>query len=211
MNVILPRTVGQQLYAKSLRSSLKPIIVATGPPGTGKSILACQAGAEQLYSKQVERLIITRPTVCVDEDLGYLPGTLEDKMNPYMLPIIDILTATFSKSKVKQMMTNGTIEIAPLAYMRGRTFENCFIIGDEMQNSTMNQMKMLLTRLGGDSRMVITGDVNQCDIKGVSGLADVVHKINMRRDDLEYLEHVCLDDFDIQRHAAVAEVLTMYD
>lgn len=211
MNVVIPASIGQKLYAKALRSSLKPIVVATGPPGTGKSLLACQVGAEKLYCKQIERLIITRPAVCTDEDLGYLPGTLEDKMDPYVRPIMDILNDTLSKSKVRQMTNNGTIEIAPLAYMRGRTFERSYIIGDEMQNSTVNQMKMLLTRLGNDSKMVVTGDINQCDLDTNSGLSDVIHKICRSPDELKYIEHIIMDESDIQRHEAVSEVLKLYD
>ena len=212
MNLLKATSARQNVYLTALRSNIKPIIIATGPPGTGKSLLACQVGAEKLHSKQVERMVITRPAVCTDEDLGYLPGKLEEKMDPYMRPIMDILDMYFTKSRVKQFMAHGTIEIAPLAYMRGRTFTNSYILGDEMQNSTDNQMKMMLTRLGEDSKMVITGDIDQCDldIDRPNGLMSITGKIREIAD-LEYITHVILEDDDIQRHDAVKEVLKLYD
>lgn len=210
--MIKAATSRQAIYLNALRSKLKPIVIATGPAGTGKSLLACQVGAEQLHAKQIDRLVITRPAVCADEDLGYLPGKLEEKMDPYMRPIMDILDGYFTKSRVRQFMAQGTIEIAPLAYMRGRTFTKSYILGDEMQNSTVNQMKMILTRLGEDSKMVITGDIDQCDlnIDGPNGLLDVTGKV---RDigELDHITHVTLKDEDIQRHEAVTEVLRLYD
>jgi phosphate starvation-inducible PhoH-like protein len=211
MHTFTAATVGQAVYLKSLRSSSKPIVVATGPPGTGKSLLACQVGAEKLHAGHVHRLIITRPAVCADEDLGYLPGSLEDKMDPFMRPIMDILSGYFTKSRVKMLMAHGDIEIAPLAYMRGRTFACSYIIGDEMQNSTSNQMKMLLTRLGEDSKLVVTGDVDQCDLRlhEPNGLLDITSRM-VAAGDLKFIDHVVLTQEDIQRHRAVSEVLQLY-
>lgn len=210
--MIQAATARQATYLNALRSKLKPIVIATGPAGTGKSLLACQVGAEQLHSKKIDRLVITRPAVCADEDLGYLPGKLEEKMDPYMRPIMDILDGYFTKSRIRQFMAQGAIEIAPLAYMRGRTFTKSYILGDEMQNSTVNQMKMILTRLGEDSKMVITGDVDQCDldIDGPNGLLDVTGKLR-DASELDHIIHVTLKDEDIQRHEAVTEVLKLYD
>lgn len=209
MNIIKAATARQSLYLNALRSNLKPIVIATGPAGSGKSLLACQVGAEKLYAKHIDRLIITRPAVCADEDLGYLPGKLEEKMDPFMRPIMDILDTYFTKSRVRQFMAQGCIEIAPLAYMRGRTFTNSYILGDEMQNTTTNQMKMFLTRLGEGSKMVVTGDVDQCDldIDAPNGLLDITGRL----DDPDHITHIKLCDEDIQRHAAVSEVLRLYD
>ena len=208
----VPRTLMQGRYMKALRSNLKSIVIATGPAGSGKTLLACQVAAEQLQSKNVKKVIITRPVVTVDEELGYLPGRLEEKMDPYMRPVMDIFDNYFTRSRVKQLMSNGTLEIAPLAYMRGRTFENAFIIGDETQNTTKNQMKMFLTRIGEDSKMIITGDIHQCDLPDPlsNGLLDIVNRMNGSADILKYIEHVELSVEDIQRHPAVGEILDIY-
>tara|TARA_B110000285_G_scaffold48305_1_gene54636 strand:+ start:1472 stop:2137 length:666 start_codon:yes stop_codon:yes gene_type:complete len=208
----IPRTLMQGTYLKALRNTIKPIIVATGPAGTGKTLLACQVAAERLHSNQIDRVLITRPTVTVDEDLGYLPGGLEEKMNPYMRPIMDIMGDYFTRTRIQQMMKAGVLEIAPLAYMRGRTFDKAFIIGDEMQNTTVSQMKMILTRLGEDSKMAITGDMRQTDLPSgtPSGLLDLVTSMNSVQD-LKYIDHIVLGDEDIQRHDAVREVLGLYD
>ena len=207
----IPRTIAQNMYLKALRNNVRPIVVATGPAGCGKTLMACNVAAERRHSKQVERVVITRPTVTVDEDLGYLPGKLEEKMDPYMRPIMDIMDNYFTRSRIQQMMKSGVLEIAPLAFMRGRTFDKCFIIGDEMQNTTQSQMKMILTRLGEGSKMVVTGDPDQTDLPldTTSGLLDLVTSIRSS-DELNYIEHIVLGDEDIQRHEAVKEVLELY-
>lgn len=208
----VPRTIAQNSYLKALRNSIKPIVVATGPAGSGKTLMACHAAAERLHAKQVDRVVITRPTVNVDEDLGFLPGGLEEKMDPYMRPIMDIMGDYFTRSRIQQMMKSGVLEIAPLAFMRGRTFDKCFIIGDEMQNTTQSQMKMILTRLGEDSKMAITGDMSQTDLPSetTSGLLDLVTSMKSA-DELSYIDHIVLGEGDIQRHEAVKEVLALYD
>lgn len=209
MKAAIPRTPGQIQYLKTLRNYLKPIIVASGPAGSGKTLFACQEGVERLSRKQVDRLIITRPTVTVDEDLGFLPGSVESKMDPWTRPMFDILDGYFSKSRIRNMVADKVIEVSPLAYMRGRTFDNCFVIADEMQNSTPNQMKTILTRLGEESKIVITGDVEQCDLPdGLGGLQDLLFRLDDRT--LEYIEHIILENDDIQRHPAVKEVLDIY-
>ena len=210
MNLLVPKTPGQLKYVEALRNYQKPIVVATGPAGSGKTLFACQEAVERLGRRQVDRVILTRPLVAADEELGYLPGTLERKMDPWTRPMFDILGNYFSQSRIKQLVKDKVIEIAPLAYMRGRTFDDCFVVADEMQNTTPNQMKMLLTRIGEGSKMVVTGDAEQCDLRdGIGGLSDLFPR--MEDGVLEYIEHVILEADDIQRHPAVKEVLGLYE
>jgi phosphate starvation-inducible PhoH-like protein len=210
MNLLVPKTPGQLRYVEALRNYQKPIVVATGPAGSGKTLFACQEAVERLGRRQVDRVILTRPLVAADEELGYLPGTLERKMDPWTRPMFDILGNYFSNSRIKQLVKDKVIEIAPLAYMRGRTFDDCFVVADEMQNTTPNQMKMLLTRIGEGSKMVVTGDLEQCDLRdGIGGLSDLFPR--MEDGVLEYIEHVILEADDIQRHPAVKEVLGLYE
>lgn len=207
MVLLTPRGPVQTRYLKTLHSNLKPLVIATGPAGSGKTLFACQAAAESLTKGRFKKLILTRPIVSVDEELGFLPGNIDEKMDPWTRPMFDILENYYSKNQIAYMVKSKTIEISPLAYMRGRTFENSFVIGDEMQNATQNQMKMMLTRLGENSKMVITGDADQCDVPD-SGLVDLIHRMSDR--ELEYLDHIMLTDDDIQRHPAVREILGMY-
>jgi phosphate starvation-inducible PhoH-like protein len=177
----------------------KPVIVSTGPAGCGKTLFACQAAVQKLQTGQIQKIIVTRPAVSADEELGFLPGKLEKKMEPWIRPMMEI----FEKERVQKM-----VEIVPLAYMRGRTFKGSFIIADEMQNSTPNQMKMVLTRIGDDSKLVVTGDLAQSDLTTTSnGLNDFIYRL---RPDLEYIEYVKMTGEDIQRHPAVTEVLSLY-
>ena len=197
--MMLPRTPGQILYVSKLLGK-KPIIVASGPAGCGKTLFACQAAIQHFMLNKVERIIITRPAVSADEELGFLPGKLEKKMEPWVKPMFEI----FEKERLQKY-----VEIVPLAYMRGRTFKKSFIIADEMQNSTPNQMKMTLTRLGDFSKMVVTGDLDQSDIPyKTNGLLDLFGKVSDK--DLEYIDHIVFSDEDIQRHPAVKEVLSIY-
>jgi phosphate starvation-inducible PhoH-like protein len=201
--MVSPRSLAQRRYLDLLQSSV-PIVIGTGPAGTGKTLLACHAGAKALIKGQVARLILTRPAVSVDEQHGFLPGTLEKKMEPWTRPMFDCLHKYISPKDVKNY-----VEICPLAYMRGRTFENAWIIGDEMQNSTPAQMKMLLTRLGDGSKMVVTGDVQQHD-RGFeeNGLSDLTRRVFTVSD---YIHHVEFTDEDVVRHPAIREILSMYD
>ena len=197
---IIARTPLQALYVKKLLDARKSIVVASGPAGCGKTLFACKAAAHALITSRVETIIITRPTVSVDEELGFLPGKLEKKMEPWVKPMFEI----FEKERVHKQ-----VEIVPLAYMRGRTFKNSFIIADEMQNSTQNQMKMVLTRLGEGSKMVVTGDLDQSDIRFAgNGLKDLFERIGVK--EFEYLDRIMFSNEDIQRHPAVSEVLNMY-
>ena len=145
--MLSPRNLTQKRYIDLLYSTI-PIVIGTGPAGTGKTLLACHAGSKALISGRVQKLILTRPAVSVDEQHGFLPGTVEKKMDPWTRPMFDVLNKYMSAKKVNEYVYDHKIEICPLAYMRGRTFDNAWIIGDEMQNSTPSQMKMLLTRIG---------------------------------------------------------------
>jgi phosphate starvation-inducible PhoH-like protein len=163
-------------------------------------MLACEAAVHRIRLGQVQRIIVTRPAVSADEELGFLPGKLEKKMEPWIRPMMEI----FEKERVQK-----SVEIVPLAYMRGRTFKDSFIIADEMQNSTANQMKMVLTRLGDESKLVVTGDLNQSDLPTNSnGLTDFIYRIGGR--ELEYIDYVKMTGEDIQRHPAIKEVLGLY-
>jgi len=165
-------------------------------------------GIRLLQEGIVDKIIVTRPAVSVDEDLGFLPGTLNEKMAPWTRPIFDVLGEYYQQKDIESMLYEGTIEISPLAYMRGRTFKDSYVIADEMQNATQNQMKMLLTRLGENSKMVVTGDLNQADRLKDNGLIDFIEKVKGCK--YEHINVVQFDHKDIERHKAVAEVLKIY-
>ena len=197
-----PKTPGQCEYLRVIQSP-KPIVIATGPAGSGKTMFGCQVAAEKLANKECKRLILTRPIVAADEDMGYLPGEMERKMEPWIRPMMDVFENYLTRNQLEKHVC-----VEPLGFMRGRTFNDSFIIADEMQNSTPNQMKMLLTRLGDNSKMIVMGDLKQSDLGPKNGLADLVKRIKGL--DLEYIEHVIMDDEDILRHPAVAEILKIY-
>ncbi len=205
---LLPRNKHQETYLFKLHDDTKNIIFAIGPAGTGKTLLAVQMGIKLYQEGKVDKIIVTRPAVSVDEDIGFLPGTLNEKMAPWTRPIFDVLGDYYPQKNIEEMLYEGIIEISPLAYMRGRTFKNAYIIADEMQNATPNQMKMLLTRLGENSKMVVTGDLNQADRLKDNGLIDFVEKIKGHR--LDHIDVVYFDQHDIERHDAVREVLEVY-
>ncbi len=204
---IIPKTLGQKLY---LQSMLKhPVVFGIGPAGTGKTYLAMAAAVSALLKNEVQRLILTRPAVEAGEALGFLPGDLREKILPYLRPLYDALHDMLDPEDVARLTEKGVIEIAPLAYMRGRTLANAFIILDEAQNTTPEQMMMFLTRLGEESRMVITGDITQIDLprSKQSGLLEVRH----------ILTHVPGIDFhtfsgaDVVRHPLVAQIIAAYE
>ncbi len=205
---LLPRNKHQEEYLFKLQDDAKNIVFALGPAGTGKTLLAVQNGIKMLRDGLIEKIIVTRPAVSVDEDLGFLPGTLNEKMAPWTRPIFDVLAEYYQQKDIEGMLYDGIIEISPLAYMRGRTFKNAYIVADEMQNATQNQMKMLLTRLGENSKMVVTGDLNQADRLKDNGLIDFVGKLQGKR--LDHIDVVQFDHKDIERHEAVKEVLEVY-
>ena len=202
-------TPNQLTYLRKLQDARKCVYIVTGPAGTGKTALACRHASKLLKNRTVEKLVITKPAVSVDEEHGYLPGTLRQKMTPWLLPIMDSLEENLEKTKVESLINQGKIEIAPIAYMRGRTFKNSFIIADEMQNSTPNQMKMVMTRLGEGSNIVITGDTDQNDRNVENGLLDFVSKIRSE-EEYQYIERIILENSDIKRHPAIVEILDIY-
>jgi phosphate starvation-inducible PhoH-like protein len=204
-----PKNESQEIYNNLLNQKTKKIVVATGPAGTGKTLFATEYGVKNFLTGTYEKLIFTRPSVSVDEDLGYLPGTLEEKMAPWVRPIYDVLYNFISPKEVTYLMEEKIIEISPLGYMRGRTFKNCWIVADEMQNSTISQMKMLLTRLGENSRLVITGDLDQYDrANELNGLEDFLHKFRGKRS--SSITSFEFQRSDIQREEVVKEVLDIY-
>lgn len=204
-----PKTNNQKQYVNALNNKEDCITIVVGPAGTGKTLLACNSAINYLKNKIIDKIIITRPVVPVEEDIGFLPGTLTKKMDPWTRPLLDIFDEYYSKSEITNMILNGQIEISPLGFMRGRTFKNSFIIADEMQNSSPNQMYMLLTRIGTNSRMVITGDLEQSDKFENNGLKDLIKKYNSFKK-LKNIELVQLNTTDVQRSDLVSQVLDMY-
>ena len=206
---ILPRNRNQESYVLSLLDPSKDIVFGIGPAGTGKTLLAVQVAVKLFKEGTIDKIIVTRPAVSVDEDLGFLPGTLEEKMAPWTRPIFDVLKEYFNAAEITGMIQEGIIEISPLAYMRGRTFKNSFILADEMQNATPNQMKMLLTRIGERSQMVVTGDLAQADKLSNNGLIDFIKSLEKHRE-TSHIDIVRFQTHDIERHDAVKEVLAVY-
>ncbi|MCW2497893.1 MAG: phosphate starvation-inducible protein PhoH [Jatrophihabitans sp.] len=204
---IRPKTLNQKHYVDAIDK--KTITFGIGPAGTGKTYLAVAKAVQALQSKQVGRIILTRPAVEAGERLGFLPGTLHDKIDPYLRPLLDALHDMMDPESIPRLTQAGTIEIAPLAYMRGRTLNDAFIILDEAQNTTPEQMKMFLTRLGFGSKIVITGDITQVDLPGnqTSGLR-VVRDILSGVDDIEF---AYLTSTDVVRHRLVGEIVDAYE
>jgi len=170
---LVPRTDRQRDLVEALRSSSQVLIL--GPAGTGKTYVTATYAADMYVTKQIDKIVITRPHVAVGKDLGFLPGTLEEKTYPWALPVLDVLTKHLGKGTVDTAIKNGNIEMAPLALMRGRSFDDSFIIVDETQNITTHELKMLLTRVGENSKIVLNGDVQQSDLKEADGLSKIIH------------------------------------
>lgn len=208
---LIPKSLKQEEYITLLTDPSKYIVFATGPAGTGKTMLAVLAALKAYKSGSAQKIIITRPAVGVDDEQhGFLPGDLNAKMAPWTRPIMDVIMEYYSPKDVARMLDEQTIEISPLAYMRGRTFKNAWIVADEMQNATPNQMKMLLTRLGENSKMVITGDIKQADRKDSdNGLMDFTGLVKSYTE-CQYISGVEFTGKDIHRHPAVVEVLKVY-
>jgi len=208
---LIPKTLNQETYIDLLTDPEKLIIFATGPAGTGKTMLAVMAAIKALKEGECKKIVLTRPAVGVDDEKhGFLPGDLNAKMEPWCIPLFDVINEYYSPRDVANMLEEKTIEIAPLAFLRGRNLKNAFVICDEMQNATVNQMKMVLTRLSENSKMVITGDLKQMDRKYSSdnGLQDFIARLEQAGS-----KKIATVDFarkDVQRHPVVSEVLKLY-
>lgn len=207
---ITPKTNNQQLYMEALQDS--SLTIGVGPAGTGKTYIAVAMAISMLLNKKVKRLVLTRPAVEAGEKLGFLPGDMAQKINPYLRPLFDALHDMLDFERVQEMIDMGIIEIAPLAFMRGRTLNDSFIILDEAQNTTVEQMKMFLTRLGFGSRMAITGDITQIDLPGGSDrvVSGLVHALDV----LEGVEGICtvrFDEKDVIRHPLVGRIVHAYE
>jgi phosphate starvation-inducible PhoH-like protein len=217
IGAIVPRTEGQRLYLEALQNKNTSILVGLGPAGTGKTMFSCNAAMDGFLSGTYQKIVLTRPVVSVEEEIGFLPGSLVQKMDPWTRPIFDIFLERFSKVKLDSMIQTGIIEISPLGYMRGRTFKNTFIIADEMQNSSPMQMKMMTTRIGENSKMVITGDLNQSDRCEKNGLVDLVERLRKKTvgGGVEFHDKMIdileLSNSDIQRSPVVRRILDIYD
>jgi len=204
LKTIKPKSEGQARLMAAIDS--KPLVVALGPAGTGKTYLAIAKAVEALEAGRVGRIVLSRPAVEAGESLGYLPGEVEDKLAPYLRPLYDALSDRLSMKRVRSLISEGAIEIAPVGFMRGRTLNNAFVVIDEAQNCTYVQLKMLLTRLGWSSTMVITGDPHQSDLlPELSGLAEVARRL----DGIGNISVVRLADVDIVRHPLVGEMLAV--
>ena len=204
---IRPKTINQKKYVDAIDANT--VIFGIGPAGTGKTYLAMAKAVQALQSREVNRIILTRPAVEAGGRLGFLPGTLNDKIDPYLRPLYDALHDMLEPETIPKLMEAGTIEVAPLAYMRGRTLNDAFIILDEAQNTTAEQMKMFLTRLGFGSKMVITGDVTQVDLPG--GQASGLKQVRNILEGVEDIQFCVLESSDVVRHALVSNIVSAYD
>ena len=204
--VIRAKNFGQLQYVRAVESH--DVVFGMGPAGTGKTFLAVVMAVQALRDGRVKKIILTRPAVEAGENLGFLPGDLKEKVDPYLRPVYDALYAVFGMEHTNRLMERGVIEIAPLAYMRGRTLDDAFVILDEAQNTTIAQMKMFLTRLGFGSKMIINGDQTQIDLpKGVrSGLIDAEQKLHQ----IKKIKFIKFDEFDVVRHPVVADIIRAY-
>lgn len=204
---IAPKSIAQKIYLDAIRSN--DIVFGIGPAGTGKTFLAIAAAARALANKEVDRIILTRPAVEAGESLGFLPGDVAAKIDPYLRPLYDALHSMMDAERVQLLMDRGVIEVAPLAFMRGRTLDDSFVILDEAQNTTIDQMKMLLTRLGFGSKVVVTGDITQTDLpKGKS--SGLVASPDILKD-IDGIEFVYFTDKDVVRHPLVQSVIKAFD
>jgi len=215
-NIYKPKTENQKTYVDSLNNDINKIVLVNGPAGTGKTLFACQKAIILMKMDKINKIIITRPVVTVEEEIGFLPGNLIKKMDPWTKPLFDIFLEFYSKSELDLMLNNNKIEICPLAFMRGRTFKNAFIIADEMQNSSPNQMKMLITRIGDNCRMVITGDLQQSDIQSDNGLNDFMKRLTVFNDYIynnktKLIDIVYFNNTDVERSDIVKKVIEIYD
>lgn len=207
---IIPKSVNQEKYILELENNEKPIVVATGPAGTGKTLIATLWSIKEFEAGNYKKITITRPNIAVDDkDIGFLPGDIFKKMTPWMMPILDIFREYYSKQELEYLMKEEIIEICPIAYIRGRTFKNAVVIVDEAQGTTTNSMISILTRIGENSKMIITGDINQTDRRGDNGLQSFIDRIKSKKE-TKHISLVEFNDEDIERHPAVREIIEMY-
>jgi phosphate starvation-inducible protein PhoH and related proteins len=212
-----PKGENQQKYIEALENDVTKVVLVNGPAGTGKTFFACLKSIHKLKLNEIDKIVITRPVVTVEEEIGFLPGNLVKKMDPWTKPIFDIFLDFYSVKDLESMIHNNVIEICPLAFMRGRTFKNAFIIADEMQNSSPNQMKMITTRLGYHSKIVVTGDINQSDLQTNNGFSEILQKTNLYnkyntgKDTLDMIKIIELTNGDIQRSQITKHILDIYD
>jgi phosphate starvation-inducible PhoH-like protein len=206
--VFLPKTINQKILVDTLNNRNNTIVFVLGPAGTGKTLFSIIKSIQDFKNGLFDKIIITKPSVTVDEELGFLPGTANKKMDPYVRNIFDIFSFFYSKKDIDTFINTGVFEISPLGFMRGRTFSNSFIIADEAQNTTPAQLKMLLTRIGDNSRMVITGDLQQSDLSVTNGLLDFYDKCG--NDIPSGISFVYLNDTDVQRSPIIKSILDIY-
>lgn len=199
-----PKTIAQSNYIKAINSH--QIVFSSGPAGTGKTYIAASMAAEALQKDPSSRLILVRPVVEAEEKLGFLPGELEEKYAPYLAPFIDILEERLGKSTVKYLLKNKRIDPQPLAYMRGKTFDNSWVILDEAQNTTPGQMKLFLTRIGKNSKFIIDGDIDQIDVKGKNGLKDAINRLTR----VPGIKFIQFSEHDIVRNDIIKDILQAY-
>jgi phosphate starvation-inducible PhoH-like protein len=204
---LLPRNVVQEEYIEALLDDRKHIVFAIGPAGTGKTMLATEAAIKGLNEGKYDKIVITRPNVAVDDkDIGFLPGDILAKMTPWMMPILDVFAEYYSQKEIVHMIEEKVIEIVPIAYIRGRTFKNSLIIVDEAQGTTTNSMLSILTRIGENSKMVVTGDIKQSDRGPTNGLADFLQRFESS----DHIELIKFRQQDIERHPVIEEILKLY-
>ncbi len=214
-NVYQPKSDNQRKYLDYIQDKNTFVVLGIGPAGCGKTMFACLQAIQELKTGNINKIVLTRPIVPVEEEeLGFLPGNLVKKMDPWTRPIFDIFLEFYQQNEIENMIQCGILEISPLAYMRGRTFKNSFIIADEMQNSTPNQMLMLTTRIGDNSKMVVTGDLKQSDRSLNNGLSDFINKLqtyNSFQDNQQFVKMITMNTQDVQRSAIVTHILDIYN